>query len=104
MGCGSSKHALERVDDSLHVMLVRDRKSAKKAGKAVESTYVPRAEHPLMAQATVAAAVAVAVAVAAAEDDTDVALDQALQRAEGEQPLPPTQPPPQSQTAAQLSL
>jgi hypothetical protein len=102
MGCGSSKHALERVDDSLHVMLVRDRKSAKKAGKAVESTYVPRAEHPLMAQATVAAAVV--AAVAAAEDDTDVALDQALQRAEGEQPLPPTQPPPQSQTAAQLSL
>jgi hypothetical protein len=84
MGCGSSKHALERVDDSLHVMLVRDRKAAKKSGKEVASTYVPRAEHPLMAQATI---------LAAAEDDADVALDQALQRADDDrqQPAPPSQ-------------
>lgn len=50
MGCTSSKHTLERVDDSVHVMLAHERKVAMRKGEAVASAFVPRAEHPLLAQ------------------------------------------------------
>lgn len=50
MGCIGSKHAgLEHVDDSVHVMLAHDKKAAQKKGKP-DQGYVPRAEHPLLAQ------------------------------------------------------
>ncbi|KAG7348663.1 hypothetical protein IV203_017368 [Nitzschia inconspicua] len=48
MGCGGSKHSgLQTVDDSVHVMLTRDRKVQKAKGQATHG-YVPRAEHPLL--------------------------------------------------------
>ena len=50
MGCGGSKHTLETVDDSVHVMLAHDKKMAKKHGEKVNTGYVPRAEHPLLKQ------------------------------------------------------
>jgi hypothetical protein len=52
MGCNLSKsHTLTHVDDSVHVMLSHEKKVAKKKGMTdVEhNTYVPRAEHPLLA-------------------------------------------------------
>lgn len=51
MGCGSSKHTLERVDDSVHVMLAHEKKMALKKGEKVATAYVPRAEHPLLQKA-----------------------------------------------------
>jgi len=50
MGCGGSKHRLDTVDDSVHVMLAHDKKVAKKHGEKVNTGYVPRAEHPLLKQ------------------------------------------------------
>ena len=47
MGCGTSKGALNAVDDSVHVMLKHDKKVAQKKGLSSQG-YVPRAEHPLM--------------------------------------------------------
>ncbi|KAG7369380.1 hypothetical protein IV203_032123 [Nitzschia inconspicua] len=50
MGCGGSKHSgLQTVDDSVHVMLTRDRKVQKAKGQTPHG-YVPRAEHPLLKQ------------------------------------------------------
>lgn len=47
-GCGSKNHShLERVDDSVHVMLKHDKKVQKTKGKS-EQGYVPRAAHPAM--------------------------------------------------------
>lgn len=69
MGCGSSKHTLERVDDSVHVMLAHEKKVALKKGEKVATHYVPRAEHPLL-QAK--------LPVAAEEDDANDALERAL--------------------------
>jgi hypothetical protein len=48
MGCGSSRHTLDQVDDSVHVMLKHDKKVALKKGKDVNAGYKPRAEHPLL--------------------------------------------------------
>ena len=48
MGCGGSKHALDTVDDSVHVLLAHDKKMAKKRGENPNVGYVPRAEHPLL--------------------------------------------------------
>jgi hypothetical protein len=48
MGCMNSKDgALGYVDDSVHVMLKKDKKDAKKQGHP-PTGYVPRAEHPLL--------------------------------------------------------
>ena len=51
MGCGSSSErgTLQTVDDSVHVMLKHDKKVSQKKGEAPKG-YVPRAEHPLLAQ------------------------------------------------------
>lgn len=49
MGCGASKGTLATVDDSVHVMLSHDKKMQKKHGEKPHG-YVPRAEHPLLAQ------------------------------------------------------
>ncbi len=51
MGCGGSKpeHGLQTVDDSVHVMLKHDKKVQQKKGEKPRG-YVPRAEHPLLAQ------------------------------------------------------
>ena len=46
MGCSSSKHGLNNVDDSVHVMLKHDRKKQKAKGEV--RGYVSRADHPLM--------------------------------------------------------
>jgi hypothetical protein len=48
MGCGGSKHVLDTVDDSVHVLLAHDKKMAKKRGENPNVGYVPRAEHPLL--------------------------------------------------------
>lgn len=48
MGCGGSKHTLDTVDDSVHVMLAHDKKVAKAHGEKPATGYVPRAEHPLL--------------------------------------------------------
>ena|SRR3569832_1707069 len=48
MGCFPSKRTLEQVDDSVHVMLKHDKKVAAKKGQALNTGYVPRAEHPLL--------------------------------------------------------
>jgi hypothetical protein len=69
MGCGSSKHTLERVDDSVHVMLAHEKKVAMKKGEKVATHYVPRAEHPLLQSKAF---------VAAEEDDENDMLDKAL--------------------------
>lgn len=46
MGCGPSR-GLNTVDDSVHVMLKRDRQRQKSAGEAPHG-YIPRPEHPLL--------------------------------------------------------
>jgi hypothetical protein len=51
MGCGPSKHTLQTVDDSVHVMLKHDKKVQQKKGLAPNG-YVPRPEHPLMTPQT----------------------------------------------------
>lgn len=48
MGCMHSKSHLETVDDSVHVMLKRDKKTQQKHGEKPSTGYVPRAPHPLM--------------------------------------------------------
>jgi hypothetical protein len=49
MGCGASKDTrLERVDDSVHVMLAHDKKSQQKRGELEPRGYVPRAPHPML--------------------------------------------------------
>eukprot|EP00523_Entomoneis_sp_CCMP467_P021421 CAMPEP_0168851614 /NCGR_PEP_ID=MMETSP0727-20121128/12512_1 /TAXON_ID=265536 /ORGANISM="Amphiprora sp., Strain CCMP467" /LENGTH=80 /DNA_ID=CAMNT_0008905631 /DNA_START=25 /DNA_END=264 /DNA_ORIENTATION=- len=50
MGCGASKDvsALNTVDDSMHVMMKKDKKTAKKHGEPTNMGYKPRAEHPLL--------------------------------------------------------
>lgn len=48
MGCGASRQTLERVDDSVHVMLAHEKKVAMKKGQSVATAYVPRADHPLL--------------------------------------------------------
>ena len=65
MGCGSSKHTLHTVDDSVHVMLKHDKKVSQKNGHAPQG-YVPRKEHPLMATQTTTNP------IAAEEDDNVV--------------------------------
>ena len=69
MGCGSSTHRLEQVDDSVHVMLAHEKKVAMKKGERVATAYVPRAEHPLLQARP---------PVAAEEGEGDDALDKAL--------------------------
>jgi hypothetical protein len=73
MGCGSSKHTLERVDDSVHVMLAHEKKVALKKGQKAATEYVPRAEHPLLK-----AAAQPAQPAPVAEEEQDGALDTAL--------------------------
>lgn len=48
MGCGSSKHVLETVDDSVHVMLTHEKKVAQKKGEKLSTGYKPRVPHPLL--------------------------------------------------------
>mmetsp|Transcript_21905 Transcript_21905/g.32601 ORF Transcript_21905/g.32601 Transcript_21905/m.32601 type:complete len:81 (-) Transcript_21905:180-422(-) len=67
MGCGASKQGLSAVDDSMHVMLNKDKKKQQTGasnGGGASSTqgFVPRAEHPLMQPKK-------ATAVTASEDD-----------------------------------
>lgn len=49
MGCGPSRNNLATVDDSVNVMMQKDKKSAEKKGQEIKG-YVPRAEHPLLAK------------------------------------------------------
>lgn len=46
MGSACSKDGLNAVDDSVHVMVKRDKQKAKTTGEP--QGYVPRAEHPMM--------------------------------------------------------
>ena len=52
MGCGNSK--LEHVEDSIHVILSSEKKKRQQA-QAQQDTkhYVPRKEHPKVAQTTI---------------------------------------------------
>ena len=53
MGCNMSKQpTIAHVDDSVKVMLSHESKMAKKKGVSTSTTYIPRAEHPLMANQT----------------------------------------------------
>ncbi|KAI2491080.1 hypothetical protein MHU86_23490 [Fragilaria crotonensis] len=47
MGCGPSKHTLNTVDDSVHVMLKQDRKRQQSTGQESHG-YVPRPSHKLL--------------------------------------------------------
>lgn len=47
MGCGSSKNALQHVDDSVHVMLQHDKRASMRKGRPAPG-YKPRTEHPLL--------------------------------------------------------
>lgn len=44
---GSRGH-LQNVDDSVHVMLGRDRKKRRESGQAATATYKPRASNPAL--------------------------------------------------------
>jgi hypothetical protein len=44
MGCATSKHTIDRLEDSVHVALKRD----KKRGGNASIHYTPRAPHPLL--------------------------------------------------------
>lgn len=49
MGCTTSKQqTIAHVDDSVKVMLSHESKMAKKKGVPQSTTYIPRAEHPLL--------------------------------------------------------
>ena len=69
MGCGASKHSLDNVDDSVHVMLTHEKKVALKKGEKVATSYVPRAEHPLLHTRDAAAGNAAGPVTVAEEDD-----------------------------------
>lgn len=43
-----SKNHLDTVDDSLHVMMKKDKKKRQKDGGSANAGYIPRAPHPLM--------------------------------------------------------
>jgi hypothetical protein len=48
MGCKASKSTpFDMVDDSVNMVLYQDENEAKKEGKHL-STFVPRADHPLL--------------------------------------------------------
>eukprot|EP00580_Thalassiosira_gravida_P002102 CAMPEP_0201609342 /NCGR_PEP_ID=MMETSP0492-20130828/13150_1 /ASSEMBLY_ACC=CAM_ASM_000837 /TAXON_ID=420259 /ORGANISM="Thalassiosira gravida, Strain GMp14c1" /LENGTH=77 /DNA_ID=CAMNT_0048074743 /DNA_START=112 /DNA_END=345 /DNA_ORIENTATION=+ len=47
----SDKGHLTQVDDSVHVMISRDRKKRKESGNAATTGYKPRASNPAMDQA-----------------------------------------------------
>jgi hypothetical protein len=47
MGCGPSKHTLNTVDDSVHVMLKQDRRRQQTTGQGSHG-YVPRPSHKLL--------------------------------------------------------
>mmetsp|Transcript_31594 Transcript_31594/g.66003 ORF Transcript_31594/g.66003 Transcript_31594/m.66003 type:complete len:83 (-) Transcript_31594:296-544(-) len=48
MGCSGSKSGFATVDDSVHVMMKHDKKTAVQKGEALQPAYVPRAPHPLL--------------------------------------------------------
>jgi hypothetical protein len=74
MGCGSSKEGLSHVDDSVHVMLKHDKKKLKEKG-VISAGYVPRAEHPLMANETQDNAQRVSRPIATEDDDVVIPLN-----------------------------
>ena len=48
MGCGSSKAGvLNNIDDSVHVMMIQDKKTQAKKGQAPHA-YKPRASNPML--------------------------------------------------------
>eukprot|EP00585_Thalassiosira_rotula_P013974 CAMPEP_0196165178 /NCGR_PEP_ID=MMETSP0911-20130528/1161_1 /TAXON_ID=49265 /ORGANISM="Thalassiosira rotula, Strain GSO102" /LENGTH=77 /DNA_ID=CAMNT_0041430581 /DNA_START=27 /DNA_END=260 /DNA_ORIENTATION=+ len=47
----SSKGHIKQVDDSVHVMMSRDRKKRKESGNTATTGYKPRASNPAMEQA-----------------------------------------------------
>jgi hypothetical protein len=71
MGCLSSRQsALETVDDSVHVMISRDKKTHQKQGDAPRG-YVPRAPHPLLQPTTPSSDGGPPKPIIAAEEEED---------------------------------